>query len=116
MLQWPTSLHQVTMSSSPRMVRVVRHNRPPGGGDHFCSAQKKPGRRRGAVEPRIRPRLLETAQLGQIHPSPAFRFTYPSALHSGAAPTKFLKTSNEEEFEAERERLKSAMMAMVEMR
>jgi hypothetical protein len=31
-------------------------------------------------------------------------------------PHKVLKTSNEEEFEAERERLKSAMMALVEMR
>ncbi len=31
-------------------------------------------------------------------------------------PHEVLKTSNEEEFEAERERLKSAMMALVEMR
>ncbi|HEY1893288.1 MAG TPA: hypothetical protein VGG52_01965, partial [Chthoniobacterales bacterium] len=31
-------------------------------------------------------------------------------------PHEVLKTSNDEEFEAERERLKSAMMALVEMR
>src|SRR5205823_1787227 len=37
---------------------------------------------RSAVEPRIRA-LLETAQLGQIHPPAS---VYPSALHSGPAP------------------------------